>query len=400
MMFFTFGFKSTILFVFFSHGIIFSILLLLKGLQVNSKSNLWLSLFVFLCTLFITPFMLGYAGWYSKNPFRDILFYIPFQQLLLIPPVLYFYTLALLDKSFTFKRQHVLHFFPAIAYLTYSAVVFIADKLVLHEYYFYSDGRDKDFSVWYQVIGFMSLFCYLLLSIKAYRKYKNLSYQTVSYADEIKFSWIKRFLLAFLLLIIIRGIFFILNPEWAHFGEKFWYYICFSILFYYISLNGYANYLKSVIPFDLGLVLENKLDSNSESISNEKKKISTDQEIKNFELLKSKLEQFMLTEKSFKNPELTLAGLSDLLGVNTKITSQIINQGFEMNFNDFVNYHRTQEVIRLMSSNKPSLLTLLGIALDCGFNSKSTFNRAFKKHTSLSPKAFLEKIAAEKGTKS
>jgi hypothetical protein len=47
----------------------------------ESISDKWLSIFLLLCVLYISPWMLGFAGWYDNQPYRDILFYIPFQQL-------------------------------------------------------------------------------------------------------------------------------------------------------------------------------------------------------------------------------------------------------------------------------------------------------------------------------
>ena len=62
-----------------------------------------------------------------------------------------------------------------------------------------------------------------------------------------------------------------------------------------------------------------------------------------------------------------------------------------MNFNDFVNKYRVEEVKKAFDNGDHKKSTLLGIAFDCGFNSKATFNRAFKKNTGLSPKDYLEK---------
>ncbi|MEO0045125.1 MAG: hypothetical protein RL705_316 [Bacteroidota bacterium] len=386
-MFFDFDVKSALLLVFFIHGIVFSILLWIKGKEDDDKPSIWLSVFTILCALYISPFMLGYAGWYSKANYRDILFYVPFQQLFLLPPLFYYYFRTLLDKSFIFSKREIIHFLPAMLYLLYSVVIFITDKIVLKEYYFYQDGKDKDLSTWYQVSGFISLTFYLVLSLKIYIKYKKITYNTLSFADSLRFNWAKRFLLAFLLLLTVRGLFFIINPEWGEFGKKFWYYLCFSILFYYISISGYVNSIRSVTSFK-------NLKSDQEpikSLGDNLNLTAEKNEIQDLTLWKEKIENLMLVDKLYENPELTIAHLCNKTGTHSKKISQVINQGFEMNFNDFVNHYRIKAVINKMEKGEHYTITLLGIAFDCGFNSKSTFNRSFKRNTKLSPKEYIEK---------
>ena len=96
---------------------------------------------MFLCAMYIAPYMLGYAGWYSKKITSEILFFIPFMQVLLIGPVIYFYTKSLLNPSFKISKKEWYHLIPAIAYLIYSLIIFITDKLILDEFYFYADGN-------------------------------------------------------------------------------------------------------------------------------------------------------------------------------------------------------------------------------------------------------------------
>ncbi|MDX1463658.1 MAG: helix-turn-helix transcriptional regulator, partial [Marinirhabdus sp.] len=97
-------------------------------------------------------------------------------------------------------------------------------------------------------------------------------------------------------------------------------------------------------------------------------------------------------KKLYTNPNLTLTDGANHLDTNRNVVSNAINSEFEMNFNDFVNSWRTHQVIRLLEEKEHHGSTLLGIAMDCGFNSKTTFNRAFKKHTGLSPKQYIYKF--------
>jgi AraC-like DNA-binding protein len=397
--------KSVFLLVFFIHGIVFSVLLLYKGWRNRDWSVVWLGVFLVLCAMYIAPFMLGYAGWYFYEPYRDIMFFVPFQQLFLIGPVIFFYTQSLLNKSFRLSKKYFIHFVPAILYLIYSLVVFITDKFIFSEYYFYADGRDKDLAFWYQMSGLISMAFYLILSLRFYTVYKKVVYQAVSFADSILFGWIHRFLAAFLIILVLRVLFFILNPEWGAFGSKFWYYLCFSILVYYISLNGYFNSVRTMFAFktllfgyDSKYLLPAKNNSEKDTPQNSEDEIIIEEsaskqpiEIADLEDWKLKVERAMKTEKAYENEELTLTGLAEDLQITPKKLSQIVNQGFKMNFNDFVNFCRTEAVIQKFRAGEHDLQNLLVIAFDCGFNSKSTFNRAFKKQTQMTPKDYLKK---------
>ncbi|MEA5256723.1 helix-turn-helix transcriptional regulator [Arcicella aquatica] len=398
-MLFDFNLKSSILLIFFFHGIVFSLLLLKKGIFDQNKGSAWLSLFLFLSSLYIAPFMLGYSGWYSKQPYRDIMFYTPFQQLFLLGPIIYFYTQSLLNKSFQLSQKDFIHFIPAIAYFIYTIIVFVTDKLILHEYYFYADERDKDLSTWYQMAGLVSMMYYVLMSLKYYAIYKKIAFQVVSFAETILFNWVQQYLIALLLILSLRVLFFILNPEWNEFGSKFWYYLCFSILFYYISISGYSNSIKTVIPYQASLFYNDAtylLHEDKDYMKDEIITALVDEKdsivIAEIQIWKQKIEQLMIVDKAFENPVLTLTDIAKKLDTNPKQISQVVNQGFMMNFNDLVNGYRIEAVKEMLKNGEHKKQTLLGIAFSCGFNSKSTFNRTFKKLTSLSPKEYINKI--------
>lgn len=385
---FGFGQKSSLLLIFFFNGIVFSFLVLKKGIQNNNNANKWLSFLLFFCAMYIAPYMLGYAGWYSRKVTREILYFIPFMQVLLIGPVIFFYTKSLLNSTFKISKKEYYHFIPALIYLVYSLIVFITDKLILDEFYFYADGRDKDMANWYQIAGIISMVYYLIASLKFYKNYKKLVFDKVSFADSILFEWIPNFLIAFLSIVVLRVLLFLLNPEWGNFGNQFWHYIAFSIVVLYVSVNGYANAVKMSFLNDV----------NSESInvyqeSDEDYKTKQDNtNLEEIEFWKDKILHLVENEKVFKNPTLTLSDLSKLLNTNTKNISKSINSGFDMNFNDFINHYRIEAVKEKLHKEEHKTSTLLGIAFDCGFNSKATFNRAFKKSIDLSPKDYLKNL--------
>lgn len=96
----------------------------------------------------------------------------------------------------------------------------------------------------------------------------------------------------------------------------------------------------------------------------------------------------MSEKKLFLNSELTLQDLSEHLGISTHHLSQVLNERLEQNFFDFVNSYRVEAVKEKLLSPKHKHLTVLAIAFESGFNSKTAFNAAFKKHTGVTPSEY------------
>ena len=411
LMYFQFGLRSSFLLIFFVHGLVYAILLWCKGVINKNVSNQWLGTFLFLCVLYISPWMLGFAGWYDTQPYRDILFYMPMQHLFLMGPVIFFYVQSLLNPSFKFSKKEWLHLLPGIVYILYSIIMVVTDKLILKEYYFLADGIDRDFDAWYQYCGFASMLFYFLISMRYYGLFKKLMKQVISYADTVLFKWVRNFLSAFLSIQILQIIFFILSKINPFFGEyigSWWYFFIFSIIFYYIAITGYSNSIETKVPFKLNLLkykptllLGKSLIINSKDETHffrEAQIIEIEdarQEKKEDSLLlqdwKLKIEILLTKDKLYEDPELSLTQMAKLLKTNASVISKVINRGFQMNFNDLINFYRVEAVKEKLNAGEQKLQTLLGIAFDCGFNSKATFNRAFKKFANVSPKEWIDK---------
>lgn len=95
------------------------------------------------------------------------------------------------------------------------------------------------------------------------------------------------------------------------------------------------------------------------------------------------------TEKPYLNPELTLQHLASLIGTQAHHLSQVINDKEQKSFYDLINGWRIEEFLKEVKSEKNKNYTLLSIAYDCGFNSKASFNRNFKKYTGKTPTEYL-----------
>ena len=235
--------------------------------------------------------------------------------------------------------------------------------------------------------------------------------QVISYADMVLFKWVRNFLFAFLSMQILQITFFILSKINPFFGEyigTWWYFFIFSIIFYYIAITGYSNSIQTKVPFKLNflhykptLLLRESSIINSAEENNffrvaQLIKIEEEQEeiIEDSFLLnewKPKIEILLTRDKIYEDPELSLTHMAKLLKTNPSIISKVVNQGFKMNFNDLINFYRVEAVKEKLIAGDQKLQTLLGIAFDCGFNSKATFNRAFKKFAKVTPKEWIDK---------
>lgn len=105
-------------------------------------------------------------------------------------------------------------------------------------------------------------------------------------------------------------------------------------------------------------------------------------------VLESALLGLMDTEAPYRNSDLTLADLANRLGTTPHRLSEVLNSQLEQTFYDFVNGYRIRDVQARMTDDRFRNLTILSLALDAGFASKSTFNHVFKKHTGQTPSAF------------
>jgi AraC-like DNA-binding protein len=403
---FNFNRYSALLLVFFIHGLVYAILLFRKGSQNERNSDKWLGFFLILCILYICPWMLGYAGWYNGKECmdcRNFMFYMPLQHTLLMGPAIYFYVLNLLNPAFRFQKKDSWHFLPAVLYLCWNVVVAVTDNLILHKYYLMDGENDPDFQAWYVVAGIISLLYYLLLCIRYYNNYRKFIVQEFSFADSVTFMWVRNFLIACLIYFLSTLVFYLLEL-FGMAGDTrgaWWYYLVFAIIFYYIAITGYSNSIENRVSFRLDFLryrlpglLGSSVDEAMvtedimyEEVSGHTGISETSQP--DFTAWKEKVLDTMENQNRYRDADLTLTDLAKELNTHASLLSKVINQSFGMNFNDFINQYRVNEVKNRLQNPAFSHLTIMSIAYESGFNSKATFNRAFKKLTGKNPKDFI-----------
>lgn len=127
---------------------------------------------------------------------------------------------------------------------------------------------------------------------------------------------------------------------------------------------------------------------NSEPKRKYKKSLFGPQEL---DAYKKRLEGFMAEDQLFLDSDLSLKLLAERMTLPPNHMSQLLNEGFHQNFADFVNTYRLEWFKNELKTTKAHHLTLLGMAYDSGFNSKTVFNTFFKKKTGMTPKAYWKR---------
>ncbi len=107
----------------------------------------------------------------------------------------------------------------------------------------------------------------------------------------------------------------------------------------------------------------------------------------------SKIDEYFISQKTFMDPLISLERLSKSVRIPEKTLSQVINQAGGLNFNDFVNRYRIDFAKEMIIKNDSK--KILEVAYECGFNSKTTFNSAFKKFTGQTPSEFKKNLHHE-----
>ncbi|MEM7658347.1 MAG: helix-turn-helix domain-containing protein [Bacteroidota bacterium] len=366
----------------------------------NRKANNWLVLLLGISSLMIFFRVIGF--------YREVAEVYP--KLLLIPdflmltyaPVFYFYVERLLFQAARLPRRWWVHFLPLLLQILLYMPFFLGDS---YDVKLKILNRDPMFEAIFVGVGMGAL---LLNSFYWYTIWRGIQH----YEEEAQSSTSYEENLSFLKAVLIMQA--VCIAMWIVSFFLYAYYYLFDAPIYDLieTANSTIWLFFSSISFLLGYFAIHQPEvfkiHRTESLFGEAKEILLEEarvgqliEVKvdpqpddNLQQFQPKLEQYMEEEKPFTNPKLTLHQLAESVDMPPYLLSKVINEGYGKNFFDFVNTYRVEEFIQRAENPTYKDYTLLSIAFDVGFNSKSAFNRSFKKITQLSPTAYLEKQSA------
>lgn len=108
--------------------------------------------------------------------------------------------------------------------------------------------------------------------------------------------------------------------------------------------------------------------------------------------LKDKLVDLLIHQKVYKDNNISLEALSEMLGTTRHNTSQVINEHFDMSFYDLINHYRILEAVDILDEDQKQNLNIIEVAYEVGYNNKVTFNKAFKKHMNQTPSTYIRSL--------
>jgi len=344
---------------------------------------LFLGFLLLLLTVRLSFWMLGFAGWYDRhNALTTLMFYFPFNTLALIGPCLYFYFLSLTNRDFRLRRSDWPHFVVPLLLLLLYALKFGVDFLVYRPFPNNVDAQfgtrgplaewDKSLPVF--IIAYLSLFYYFFIILRSLKGYEQYLVAHFAETESTSLRWLKGLIWFSLLAILLFFCFNFLNL-FTHINYiANWYpYLLLGALIYYTAINGFAH------SGGLFRLLHFKPAATKDKAP----------ALKDVDRWKQNLEELVALEQPQIDPAISLATLAAKLGTNSAVLSKIINEGYGLNFNDYINGLRVQAVLDRLKLGEQKKYSLMGIAWDCGFNSKTTFNRSFKKVTGKTPSDYI-----------
>ncbi len=369
------NFRSILVFICILQGSVFAGLLIARGVRQRAKADLWLALLIgLLCSSLITPFI-GFANVYDNNQW---LTYFPFSIAYSYGVCVWFYTVNLTDSRHRFGWRDLLLFVPTLVYLSYR--LFLFSHSVEWKSWFDNNFGSKFGAVIFVTEAIWNL-AFLVFSIRHYRKYRVWLDENFSDTEKIKFDWLRNFLYLFTSVLVLGALF--------DFADSFVVKLSYIQYFYFEIVLALATYYLAVAGYLRSRTIELTFDDRAEPADEPRRSLLSDGEM---ERLKTRLLTVMTEERPYLDPGLTLTDLTRSVGVNTTVLSHLINKGFDKNFNDFINEYRINRAKSGLSAADDE--TVLAIAFDSGFNSKATFNRAFKKFTGMTPREYQEKLAS------
>ncbi len=362
-------------------GIVVAFLLTLS--RKNRGANGLLAVLLLVTVLRILPFALGYAGFYDLYPWLS---FAPYNLGFAFGPLVFLYIVTLTNGEL--PGRWWLHLVPAAIEALYYCVIF-PQSLGFKQSW---DARVQEplIAPLEQAFTLLSALIYAVAAIRRYRVYQRWLADTVSYRDEFRLTWVRNFLIAFSSVLSL-WVGFAGFEHWVrplNYFNEFPLYVAFTLFVYYLGLEGWRNAdVRYPVPKSMGFAAISPTEEPVGVPELPAEPIVSDRDWK---AQGAAWLQEVQRRELWREADLSAAMLARELGTNTAYLSRALNEGLGQSFNECINRMRVSEVERRLRDRSDDV-ELLTIALDSGFRSKASFNRAFKAYTQQTPSEYRTK---------
>ena len=303
---------------------------------------------------------------------------IDFPTTVLYGPLLYLYTTSLITSTSRLDTKEWLHFLPFVVLLIYTIPFYTysgSEKInLLNDEGSLEYGSDllTHFKVGFSV-------AYIPFIVRSLRIYRRNVKDNFSSLEKRNLDWLQFFVLGGVLMALIATTLYLMDI-FSNIETDYGYLTLLAVTIFVYSI-GYLGLRQPEFFANF-----EKYEEAEKKASKKYSKSGLDDE--SGRDLAKKLKDLMDREQPYLKNELNLFELATMMEISTHNLTEIINKYADKNFYDFINVYRVEEVKRRIQDPSSDNLTLLAIGLEAGFNSKSSFNSVFKKHTGMTPSEF------------
>lgn len=299
-------------------------------------------------------------------------------------PLLYLYVYFMTNPDKKFNWIFLIHFLPFLVFFTIS-VLFRSEPLIRDLRTFFKSDKLFPLRIVYSLSFFFSITIYSIMTfIEIMRHQKNLKNLFSFTSGRMTLNWLKiisiSFYLTFFVFFILSGLDMIGN--FIPFDP---YFIIFMSIALFSTVYSFYGIKQPVIFGDM--VKEPEKDK-----AYSEKYLRSGLKDNEAEKYLEKIISFMDSRKPYLNSDLTIHDFSVMTGIPRHYITEVLNKKYNRNFFTFINEYRLNESIKRMSDPGFKNYTLLAIAFDSGFNSKSTFNSFFKSYTGKTPSEYRQSL--------
>lgn len=369
-----------------AHGLF--LVLLLLGKKENLQANKILAFLILLYTLFIGQVLGVRTELYRYAPHA---FLIALGIPLLCGALHYLYVRTLISSQKKLKPEDLWHFaLYFLNWIYFIPLVFKSKPALIDLFIGYATERPKNYLLFVLWAITIQGLIYMILSLNLIKKYKKNIRKEYSSIEKINLIWLNNITIITLsvwVIVFIKNIVSHFVSSDIFIQREVPVALGLMVLIY---VMGYQGLIQTEI-FTPSTANNNNDSNDNKTLKKYEKSGLSNEKAK---AAQANLAKLMEEHKVYRENNLTLKELAKKLSISPHNLSEIINTHEKQNFFDFVNRYRIKDVKDAMLQPDKKNYTLLAIALDAGFNSKSSFNAIFKKYTNMTPSQYRKGLTS------